>query len=749
MTSGLNPGLPMRAAQLALLLCCAAHTAFCAETGVGTAFTYQGRLTENGAPVQGSYDARFTLFNAPIEGEQIGTSTTNSAVALSNGLFTVVLDFGGVFDGTSLWLSVGVRPSGGGEFTELSPRQALTATPYAVRAANVATFTGAVSDEQLSANVARLDANQVFNGTVTFNSQSNNFAGSFVGDGAAISNLNQANVVLNVPKLQQITNFQTVELCDSNIAFVSGATRAFSNSTSVDATAANGTYYPYAPNCLTNANGIYWFLAPTNDLDFGGPQPYWVITPDTNPPVVEHFWYYSQDPCDEKSGWGNSFWSDYDGTSYLNLGLWATNYQTNLSYTPYFTNVAFSSDRAAAINARDWGAKGDGTTDDRPVIGALFNYITSPGATNVNVYFPPGTYYVPGGLPALRNHPVGHTISGAGPSLTVFQCGTATNITGFGMGAVFGTGQNCIRGFTMLGPQQDGLVHDEDNSIGILFDQGSLDKLEDVSIRGFARGILFVNCWHCLVQECDVRYMSKTGYEGYSSHMTLLKQCVFVGSHSGVSSHRYVDRGVAFEGTSGDDATVLNCDVSCCTNAFWNNGDVGLHVVSSHIEWFRSVYSCTNLTRATSHFEDCYLLVNSPDFTVGAFFNVDSWAAQKLVLDSIHVDPSSWYYDMVQITDINTNGYHPPQWIAGNGQGAMVRYINGGVTNSYTIYSAAGSGKPEDILHGDATWRPQTLGVGGICWSTNNTPPADTITVRGWLAITNQLGKVCKVPVYE
>jgi hypothetical protein len=47
----------------------------------------------------------------------------------------VQLDFGAVFDGTALYLEIGVRPASGGAYTTLAPRQALTATPYARYAA--------------------------------------------------------------------------------------------------------------------------------------------------------------------------------------------------------------------------------------------------------------------------------------------------------------------------------------------------------------------------------------------------------------------------------------------------------------------------------------------------------------------------------------------------------------------------------------------------------------------------------------
>src|SRR5262245_58655153 len=79
----------------------------------GTAFTYQGRLTDNGVPANGPYDLRFTLHtNDVAPGTQIGLTVTSNEWLVVNGLFTVTLDFGAVwgsravFDGTPRWLQV-------------------------------------------------------------------------------------------------------------------------------------------------------------------------------------------------------------------------------------------------------------------------------------------------------------------------------------------------------------------------------------------------------------------------------------------------------------------------------------------------------------------------------------------------------------------------------------------------------------------------------------------------------------------
>ena len=104
---------------------------------LGTAFTYQGRLTSANAPANGHYDFVFRLFDAVSGGSQVGADLPLGNVQVTTGLFTVQLDFGQTpFTGNARWLEIGVRPTGGGSYTTLTPRQPLTATPFALYALN-------------------------------------------------------------------------------------------------------------------------------------------------------------------------------------------------------------------------------------------------------------------------------------------------------------------------------------------------------------------------------------------------------------------------------------------------------------------------------------------------------------------------------------------------------------------------------------------------------------------------------------
>lgn len=108
------------------------------QVSAGNAFTYQGHLNDGGNPANGEYDFQFILYNASSGGSQVGSVVAKDNVAVANGLFSVALNFGGVFDGTGLWLDVAVRPgTSTGAYTILSPRQEITPAPYALYALNV------------------------------------------------------------------------------------------------------------------------------------------------------------------------------------------------------------------------------------------------------------------------------------------------------------------------------------------------------------------------------------------------------------------------------------------------------------------------------------------------------------------------------------------------------------------------------------------------------------------------------------
>jgi len=119
--------------------------------GQGSVFTCQGKLSDNGVAANGSYDLQFSLWDSIAGGAQIGGSSASGSTLVSNGVFTVFLDFGMIaFNGNARWLQVGVRTNGSSsDYTILNPRQPFTATPYAIMAGNVPD--GSITSTKLAA----------------------------------------------------------------------------------------------------------------------------------------------------------------------------------------------------------------------------------------------------------------------------------------------------------------------------------------------------------------------------------------------------------------------------------------------------------------------------------------------------------------------------------------------------------------------------------------------------------------------
>jgi len=117
----------------------------------GTVFTYQGMLNDQGARANGTYDLTFTVYDSTnVPGTALAGPITNTAVAVSHGLFSAQLDFGNVFDGNARWLEIGVRTNGGGSFQALTPRQPLSPVPYAMFSGTATNLTGPLSSANLA-----------------------------------------------------------------------------------------------------------------------------------------------------------------------------------------------------------------------------------------------------------------------------------------------------------------------------------------------------------------------------------------------------------------------------------------------------------------------------------------------------------------------------------------------------------------------------------------------------------------------
>jgi hypothetical protein len=197
-----------------------------------TAFTFQGQLMNNAAPVSGVYDLQFRLFDAVTGGTQVGPTLCADNLTVTAGQVATQLDFGSQFAGQQRFLEVAVRLDTGlncsnaSGFTTLWPRQQLTATPNAVYSLNAAsaanaataqsantansanTATTATNATQLNGqsagfytNAANLtgtlpgaDLSGTYSAQLNLSNASNVFQGSFSGSGAGLTSVPWAGI---------------------------------------------------------------------------------------------------------------------------------------------------------------------------------------------------------------------------------------------------------------------------------------------------------------------------------------------------------------------------------------------------------------------------------------------------------------------------------------------------------------------------------------------------------------------------
>ncbi len=157
----------------------------------GAAFTYQGRLDSGGAPATGVFDFQFALFPDSVNtNNQVDTTLSASALAVSNGLFTTELVFplgAADFPGADRWLQISVRPSfAGSNYVALTPRQRLTSAPQAIFATSASNLLGTLPANSLT---GALSPTQLPAAVVTNGGQGLNLNGTFGGTFGGFSNL--------------------------------------------------------------------------------------------------------------------------------------------------------------------------------------------------------------------------------------------------------------------------------------------------------------------------------------------------------------------------------------------------------------------------------------------------------------------------------------------------------------------------------------------------------------------------------
>ncbi len=167
----------VRMQRIVVAVCLIVFGCFAAVRAQTSVFTYQGRLTDTNIAASGTYQMQFSLFDALSGGTQQGSTILNNSVTVSNGIFTVQLDFTAapLAAGADRWLEINVKKPADPAFITLTPRQQLTSSPFASRSSSAANADNAAQLGGLTANTY-LQTN---------------------GNGSGLTNLNGTNITSN------------------------------------------------------------------------------------------------------------------------------------------------------------------------------------------------------------------------------------------------------------------------------------------------------------------------------------------------------------------------------------------------------------------------------------------------------------------------------------------------------------------------------------------------------------------------
>lgn len=193
-----------------------------AQEPLSAAISYQGELQVAGTPSAGLHDLRFRLYDALNGGVQVGAMLCSDNVSVTEGRFTVPLDFGLVYTGQERYLEIEVRADSGldcsnaADFTSLVPRQRLLSAPYAnfaTTANSAATAVNAANASQLSGQAASFYQNATnissgtlpggrlggtYSGLLNLSHTGNTILGIFTGSGAGLTSLNANSITSGV-----------------------------------------------------------------------------------------------------------------------------------------------------------------------------------------------------------------------------------------------------------------------------------------------------------------------------------------------------------------------------------------------------------------------------------------------------------------------------------------------------------------------------------------------------------------------
>ncbi len=190
--------------------------------------TYQGSLKVSGLPANANYDFEFRLFDAVSGGTQVGPLVLQTGITVTDGVFSVKLNFGPTFPGQDRFLDITVRPAGSGGYTPLTPRQKVGSVPYAIQSINAGNSTFSVTAQNALSLGGIAAAQYVVTSDVRLTDPRNPIAGS-------------PNYIQNSSTLQAASNFNVSGTGNANI-FNAGTSFNFGGTHLLSAPGSNNVF---------------------------------------------------------------------------------------------------------------------------------------------------------------------------------------------------------------------------------------------------------------------------------------------------------------------------------------------------------------------------------------------------------------------------------------------------------------------------------------------------------------------------
>ena len=316
-----------------------------------------------------------------------------------------------------------------------------------------------------------------------------------------------------------------------------------------------------------------------------------------------------------------------------------TNDATNVIYTAPFTgSVAqtVSTKLSESVSVKDFGAKGDGSTDDTAAIQAALDSFTNGGI----LYFPPGTYMVSKGASAYALTPKSKTTLYGVRTASVIKLKTASTDC-----SIFGSASSLTE-LTFEGLTLDGnsSVLSAILSNGLNFPYVGTLTSYDCTFQSFTNnGILVGQTTRCdwlVVEKCAFQSIKVNGIVHYNTRKLFVNDCRFFDFVTSAIDGNYLT-------TYNEETTVT------VTNNYFKNDSVNWLFGNSTISLLGDRNYCANnviigggslnvhSTSARSPLRDYRIIGNSVQDTVTAAIIVNTDVNADIIVANNYIRNSS------------------------------------------------------------------------------------------------------------